>query len=1453
MKLSPVQGILPSGWIEKHVHALPSTILFVTELDFHQSSKPSSDSSNKTQQQQQMYDQALLEQHLLTVVENITSTAAKKRDVPIHLVVLVRMEQEIHLKYGEQNNTFNIGDKMIILNERIQSIKSVLRLNSSAITMLPYFSPTTDVDEMNETKGDQNVNTKNVMKYNLKQLAKLQQVLYENSNSYYIAQVRRFKRKHALLHHDKIYDLLPFAIRYCIKIAIFYEFQCSSLDNVESLGGTTSTPFKEEEEEKIKREKSVKYWKEAYKNIIEYYHFLIKKETQLRTEEERIKGQRASILDESVTGKRIPQKMTVLDDTDDENDDDQLTPSKNQNSFGENERDGENLQNNDDDQTSLIQQPNSLTPPPPPSDSTPVHGSVEVALVYSPASGQGGVAIGAKTPLKSTDIGNDDIRMTSRTHSEDMIHQCRAVADWINLKLLFLLSNAVDVTNDITKVDGMVNLANQIRKHAQVFLSKPVTMTRNFQALSRSIGKTAPLNDPTWYFWQFVAHQKQVFAEFTDQFVKKPLEEVLNSLPHDVSCQFSTAKHFMTSGEALLKLGDAIEKDRNHVEKKKNDSVTVDSRQRFVGSLALFELQNIFYDEGNRNHADLALEAFKLASTEFEKEVESTSQVVLKKVNISYARLNQLIGGIYLKQRKFEDAIKHLELALSYSKTFPTISVILEKALIHCFKNLLTQELKFGNKEDQIKNFSTSTLNLVLTSGVSKILSNPAISDLFKDVFEVSSNGPNKHILIEWPGCKDAEQPFEYSFTFPDQTYAIEGDVVKATLQLRSNVSFPIKLLALTASSPLDTNLVKIELENEINCVLRTGETKEVSAMVTLQSNLSKVVDKKLVELQSVKGEKPKTAGLTSLGGGIYSDKKNRKKFTRGGLCIGCTVLNVRFSLPTYEEKMFVTIKLLNSHCGSNRPISNVKRAAIEEDNYIYSAWSRPTAFPLTFGPRCLRVVCPQPNLEITDVTTSLTNGRLMEGTVNRILLKLRAGPNEHCKNVKLSVICSSSLEEGLPNSSSLLDMEHSTEDAKDFSARQPILVEPCGNDHTSINLPSGWRMNNKNNGQGARDNWFSVQDTLYGGSSTYAYFDLFRKLPEYEGNRYGRCRTNFLVTVTYSQIRKTQCDASRHGDIVVQEYRGTAIWCSPMKAKVSFSPATRKMIPSGIRHKGNLVSTGISAIPTKDSVGLKSGSIAFMKCTIEAAELSKHIEVHLAAAKFEYTEEVPKQSALEVELIRPNNKEASNILYTPNQDSICKSLSNGMKVNIPFAVRPCISEGFKEESIIGQLGTISLDWSSVPLQIPGDCHLKLRSNDTHSGFHGPLTVKNLQSLKYHCPSCHVEKTPFEASFQTVPQIPQVGSPFEVRYQIVNRTKFHQRLRVVMNDSDSAFPSNNMLISGVINGEIVLGPLEEKLLSYSLLVTKVGQTTIPSLDVSSIRYNTWIIHGSTMKKIFVSP
>ena len=112
-------------------------------------------------------------------------------------------------------------------------------------------------------------------------------------------------------------------------------------------------------------------------------------------------------------------------------------------------------------------------------------------------------------------------------------------------------------------------------------------------------------------------------------------------------------------------------------------------------------------------------------------------------------------------------------------------------------------------------------------------------------------------------------------------------------------------------------------------------------------------------------------------------------------------------------------------------------------------------------------------------------------------------------------------------------------------------------------------------------------------------------------------------------------------------------------------------------------------------------------------------------------------------------------------------------------------------------------------------------SDETHfapkneyGGNHGPLSIKKVKVVKQKGPTCYFEMTPFVACFKTIPPMPKVGNPFEVKYQICNKTTLHQRLRVLMNDSDAIVLSYSMLVSGVINREIVLGPLKKKVILF---------------------------------------
>jgi hypothetical protein len=571
----------------------------------------------------------------------------------------------------------------------------------------------------------------------------------------------------------------------------------------------------------------------------------------------------------------------------------------------------------------------------------------------------------------------------------------------------------------------------------------------------------------------------------------------------------------------------------------------------------------------------------------------------------SNARLHYLIASILIKQQKFQDAIEPLQYALSSSRGFHSLNDLLEKMLIQCYNKAPS-----AMTDEKVKALNAS-LSLLLRHEIRSPLTS-AILNSSND--SSPSTTVNTNRIIEIPCCSEDKQPFHFALTFPYQSHAIQGDVVDAVLQLRSNLKFPVQVKVLLIEPNLDQ--VKFEVHDQTDWVLRPDESKEMIVKAFIPSNLMKVVDARLNQSQSLKGERPRSCGLTKIGGGVYSNRIEQTKGSQGGLCVGCVAIDVELSLPRHNFPL--KMRIHNVHRGSiprpNGGLHNKTNTSTEEDNYIYSAWSRPSCFSMSKGPRCLRVLKPQPNLEIRDLTTPVTNGIAIEGTVNRILLELKFESTEYCKNVKMSVTCENTFENMNSNSQTLLDKEQDR--ISTYPQRNPMLVQ--SKNDSMINetildaIPGGWALVENND---AKDDWRFVVESLGCGESTHTFFDLFRPLAEYEeSERSMICKTNYCVKISYHQVRPNQSSSST-GDLVVQEYRGSVQWRPPVKAEISFSSAFKKILPSGSRHHGNKVANNSSV---NDLVLVQSGGKAFLECSIRANEAENNLPVVLSSVKFE-------------------------------------------------------------------------------------------------------------------------------------------------------------------------------------------------------------------------------------------
>jgi len=399
-----------------------------------------------------------------------------------------------------------------------------------------------------------------------------------------------------------------------------------------------------------------------------------------------------------------------------------------------------------------------------------------------------------------------------------------------------------------------------------------------------------------------------------------------------------------------------------------------------------------------------------------------------------------------------------------------------------------------------------------------------------------------------------------------------------------------------------------------------------------------------------------------------------------GGKPLLCDGLGIVF-YPVQAEKGSggveqVTLIELTIEKKKKKTAANIKRTPFEEENYIASAWSRPPIVPLSKGPRSLRVLGPLPQLVITDLTEPLTKGKALEGTVNRILLKLHAGPDEICSKMKMSVSCFSVLITPSGSTKRLIAAEEITEevensiDMKNPLFRTPILVAAAtdsfefGPTDFGYTLPCGWLVS----GSGQKDATKDLEP-LKGGEASYVNIDFFRPaahtqreglptenaIPVEDLGDVSTCKTDFYVTLTYEQERPaaikapmkirrrsarkrpvmssaskgesggseemhsstndegTGASPSEAPKEVSLEFTGSIVWASPITA--SFSPGARRVYPSGNRHPSNGAE---GEEDDNDERVVVDGERVSTRCTLHLDPSMDGLSTELASIRFE-------------------------------------------------------------------------------------------------------------------------------------------------------------------------------------------------------------------------------------------
>jgi hypothetical protein len=347
---------------------------------------------------------------------------------------------------------------------------------------------------------------------------------------------------------------------------------------------------------------------------------------------------------------------------------------------------------------------------------------------------------------------------------------------------------------------------------------------------------------------------------------------------------------------------------------------------------------------------------------------------------------------------------------------------------------------------------------------------------------------------------------------------------------------------------------------------------------------------------------------------------------------------------------------------------ADIRRTPFEEANFLASAWSRPDRLPLSLGPCCLRVLGPMPQMTVSNLTEQFSGSKAIEGTVNRILLKLQSGPNEFCENIKFQVNCSSMLL-SLDGSTTHLNSVSSDMDAKKTGNnwRTPALV--C-RDESSLDqvetvfgysLPRGWKLagTDRGNPQTGKPS----NTNLKPGEETYIYFDVFRphrmldpvdgvdetsslRSSDGIGESHKLCQTDFDVSVSYAQARPKEKQNlgrrkrkpvpdlvapvdvdSNEADVVTLEYTGSVIWTSPLSANFDRVDDAQKAPPAGSRHPSNcmpdetLTTQASDAKDEERELALVDGELVSTRCSLWSNEMPIAIGIDVSRIWFEVSQ----------------------------------------------------------------------------------------------------------------------------------------------------------------------------------------------------------------------------------------
>jgi tetratricopeptide (TPR) repeat protein len=376
---------------------------------------------------------------------------------------------------------------------------------------------------------------------------------------------------------------------------------------------------------------------------------------------------------------------------------------------------------------------------------------------------------------------------------DDMPHQCRAVADWLNFKIL----QAGFMATAFGETDGLLAASWQWRKHVQVML------------------RNEDHTNPSWNYWSFVAHQRLVMSQLVER--HPPSGE---GVSEEVLIRCSPWRNYLAAAEAELRLDAALQKELSNGATLADKLGGRNMRQKFVGGLDSDGLLPKLHEESKKNHTGmynpsfcfllasmrklshspcrvaenalrLIVRAIELFEQEVDKDAKKDSEHEKEEKRPflpSGARLYYTRGGILLRMQRYQDAVLYLKKAARLCTKWDGLHNSIRQMLVACYDKCMPPQDEAAD--------SSGMLDALFYSGL-------RLQDLRRVLESYSSargnDAPEWH--VECQGESDTLSPFSFSVTFPGGTHATAGDTVTASIVIKSNLNYSVHVKSLTLSS----------------------------------------------------------------------------------------------------------------------------------------------------------------------------------------------------------------------------------------------------------------------------------------------------------------------------------------------------------------------------------------------------------------------------------------------------------------------------------------------------------------------------------------------------------------------------------------------------------------------------------------------------------------------------